>query len=193
MSVEFSIQWILLLLGLVIWFIIIPGTLLVYNINIENNKFLNIALLFPVGIIVFSFIGYLFEFSLEYINYTYFILNGLGGILTVINSKTTFSSLEKLIKNIDSDTFKDLVILTVSSISLFIISLHSNWYPRGDAAIHLQCIQNLIHNNYIVFPFYSLPRDPIIPDHTYDSYYVLLAIFHKNSGAHSEITKPLCL
>lgn len=190
MELTFSIGWLFSILGNVIWYLLIPGAILVTLVNSEQKIYKNICVCFPCGFILFSFVsflGYLTNASLESIKTVILLINVVGVIFFLYKArqKKIFSYPPKI--NIYSDSFKDLILLNVIIIGLFVISLHSEWYPRGDASIHLQGIQNLISEKNLVFPFYSLFDYPIIPDHTYDAYYVLLAMFNMDSGISLDI------
>lgn len=139
----------------------------------------------PVGLIFFAFItfiGYVTNASFQFVQIAICITNAAGILFFISRAKKLRTHLASIRIDKRSEAFKDLVLLLVVTIGLFVISLFSGWHPRGDAAIHLQCIHNLIGTDRLVFPFYSLIGSPIIPDHTYDAYYVLLALFQKQSG-----------
>ena len=184
MEISFSIQWVFLLLVMVVWHLILPGAILVSIFNFGRNPLKNIALFMPVGVIFFSIIsfgGYLSEAPIQHIGTTILISNFIGILFLTTKTKEIIRRFKKIRIAKESESIKDLALIGLITTGLFVISLFSEWHPRGDAAIHLQCIHNLIGADRLVMPFYSLVGHPIIPDHTYDAYYVLLALFQKHT------------
>lgn len=183
MTIDFNIIWLIKILYLLSWYILIPGLALNFILNSKTSFIEKIGNSFAFGFVVFSilsFCAYFFAWNFKLINVSYYFIN-LGLILFA------FIQNRKKIKIMFSQwNWKNIntVFLIIISISIlgFIISLFSGWYPRGDAAIHLQVIKNILNQGFVTQPFYSLIGNPIMPDHAYDSYYILIALISKYSG-----------
>jgi hypothetical protein len=96
------------------------------------------------------------------------------GVLTYLRRK------EFNIKDFDFE-WRELVILSLVGIFSSFLSLCSGWYPRGDAAVHIQGIRNILNSSGLVQPHYTLLKQFPIPDHLYDVYYIVLAWVYKFS------------
>ncbi len=78
-------------------------------------------------------------------------------------------------------------LLTVSLLGL-LLALGAGWYPAGDAAIHLQAVRKMISLPVITQPHYSFISRPVVPDHAFDTYYLLLAMFSRFSRIELTVT-----
>ncbi len=190
----FQPQWIVLLLWWIIRLIVLPGYLLAYLLwRSQTDRFEQIGYSFALGFTFFSILGlvsYSFTWSPD-------LLLGAVTASTVVlfiaalwvtyknksvNSEETAANKPKSI-----DRHVAAAIITVSLAGL-VIALGAGWYPRGDAAFHLQYIRKIITQDQITQPHTSLVSRQIAASKVYDSYYLLLAMISHYSRLDPTVT-----
>ena len=185
MILNFEIFWLVKILGLLLWYILWPGFFLQFAFLKKISFLEKLGNAFAFGFAFFSlfaFIAYLIPLTLNTLNVMYLIINVIMLLYffaypLITKKKSTLLTVFK--KYRWNTTHFIILIIAISS---FLLSLFSGWYPRGDTAIHLQVIGNLLQHEFITHAYYSLPSNPIIPDHAYDTYYVFIALVAKISG-----------
>jgi hypothetical protein len=183
MIISFELIWLFKIVYLLSWYILIPGVALSFILYPKTSFIIKVGNSFAFGFVVFtiiSFWAYLFTWSLNLIHISYYIINPGFILICFIQNSLRIKTLSPLFqwKKLNKTIFTILII----SILGFIFSLFSGWMPRGDAAIHLQVIKNIVYQDIVSQPFYSLIGNPIMPDHAYDTYYILIALITKYSG-----------
>ncbi|PLW93122.1 MAG: hypothetical protein C0592_07245 [Marinilabiliales bacterium] len=179
MAVEFNLSDFLILFGFLLIFIIIPGFSLQIILRTGSTFFNKIGLSFAFGFACFSLLSLLaYLMSMPF----HWMLNLALGVSLLLFLFAIFKLVKEKNRGIHGLNFglQEGVVLIIAVLS-FMVSLYSGWMPRGDAAIHLQVIRNMMAETQISHAFYSLPGNPIIPDHAYDSYYVFFALIGRNS------------
>jgi len=183
MTLSFQPLWPVLLFLWTTWLTVLPGYFIAH-LTWRNrlNLYEKLGVSFALGFLVFSFLGllgYLFSLPLDTLFWASSLITlllGLGVLLTCIFRRFPVTAKAKKLD------WKIGMILIIAALLGALISWGSGWYPRGDAAIHLQAIRKIINHAAITQPIYSLDTKPVLWDHAYDTYYLLIALITKHSG-----------
>jgi len=183
MILSFHPLWPILLALWVAWLILLPGYLIAYLIGRKQLDFCErVGASFALGFLDFSFlglIGYLFSQPLSALFWASSLITVLLGLSVLLTRTIRWFQLTA--EDEKSDWKIEIVIISVALIGA-LVSFGVGWYPRGDAAIHLQAICKIIGQSAITQPIYSLNTKPVILDHAYDTYYFLIALITRRSG-----------
>jgi|GEM_PF-6522871 len=184
MTLQFDIFWLLQISGLLVWFVILPG-LLLQQLFFKNDfsSAVKTGFAFAVGFVLFSIISFIAYFLSLHYNTIFLVCSIVNGFLLAAYIFRMYKRrLSNSIINYAKPDWHLILLMVTLSVSVLFISLFSGWFPRGDAAIHLQVIRNMLSGGIVENAYYSLPGNPLIPDHVYDTYYVLLACISYFSG-----------
>ncbi len=184
MTLQFDIFWLLQISGLLVWFVILPG-LLLQQLFFKNDfsSAVKTGFAFAVGFVLFSIISFIAYFLSLHFNTIFLVCSIVNGFLLAAYIFRMYKRrLSNSIINYAKPDWHLILLMVTLSVSVLFISLFSGWFPRGDAAIHLQVIRNMLSGGIVENAYYSLPGNPLIPDHVYDTYYVLLACISYFSG-----------
>jgi len=184
MTLQFDIYWLLQISGLLVWFVILPG-LLLQQLFFKNDfsSAVKTGFAFAVGFVLFSIISFIAYFLSLHFNTIFLVCSIVNGFLLAAYIFRMYKRrLSNSIINYAKPDWHLILLMVTLSVSVLFISLFSGWFPRGDAAIHLQVIRNMLSGGIVENAYYSLPGNPLIPDHVYDTYYVLLACISYFSG-----------
>lgn len=165
-----DISDIIIVVLLFIGFFVLPGFLLGLMTRITNKMEELLGLSLPLSFVLYwilSLPGYWLGYSL-WVHFGLIILFVITGITQIISKKQ-----KPFINN------PWFLFISISGLLCFCASLCSGWSPRGDAAIHIQAVQNMAYDGYFTHPYYSLIPKSIITDHCYDIYYPILALIYK--------------
>lgn len=183
MILRFQVLWPIFLLFWIALLIVIPGYLIAYLLwQRRLDSYERVGISFALGYLLFSLYGllaYLFRLSLEILFWTSFSTTILLGLII------SFAHILKRVPAATEAKKPDWRIgISLVSVALIgaLVSFGSGWYPRGDAAIHLQAIRKILSQANITQPIYSLDTKHVICDHAYDTYYLLVATITKRSG-----------
>ncbi|HBG71325.1 MAG: hypothetical protein A2W93_01585 [Bacteroidetes bacterium GWF2_43_63] len=182
MIMQFEIGWIMSISALLLWYILLPGMAMQLLFSRDLPLTAKAGNSFTAGFVLFSiiaFAGYQFGFSFEVIHLIYFIVTPLVLLIAFFSWRKRNT---KRIGSLMSLISPEVIVVLIAAVGGFFVSLYSGWFPRGDAAIHLQVIRNMMSEGVVCNAYYSLPGNPIIPDHAYDTYYVLLVMISRFSG-----------
>lgn len=185
MILEFEIIWILKIIGLLLWYILMPGFLFQILFLKKSLLIERVGNSFAYGFVLFSilaFAAYLFQLEFVLLHKLFFVINPILLIIVFFQFRKSRKTFSEIFSRSMFKPGKMTMLILLIAISGFVISLFSGWYPRGDAAIHLQVLRNMMSSDTVANAFYSLQGNPAIPDHAYDSYYVFLAMVSRFSG-----------
>jgi hypothetical protein len=144
----------------------VPGLMLSTLILKERDFNQHFGLSFCFGFLQFTiagYLGYLFQLTFSNLSLIYAIV--VVGILVVFILKKGW---KKLVVN------KSTAFLLLFSAAAFLLCLFSGWIYRGDSFVHIQSIRNLMGDGTITQPYYGLVNQNLIPDHMYDTYWLLI-------------------
>lgn len=184
MTLQFDFLWLLQTIGLLFWFVLLPGVLI--QQIVFRNEFsyaVKAGFSFATGFILFSifaFMSYLLAWRFEMMLILSSSSNILLGIALAFPRQKKIDAAKTFHKH-KTDLRLILYVLAMA-VGVALISLYSGWFPRGDAAIHLQVIRSILSEGVVENACYSLPGNPLIPDHVYDTYYVLIVCISCFSG-----------
>lgn len=168
-----QLSWIVKIFGAFFIFVFIPGiTISIAFWPKEFNCFERIGHSFALGFLAFVLqaqLGYIahfpisFLFGLSWINVS---ICFIFLICKISSYQTNFSLTGHTSPRYPLIRIFVFVLIVSISVCGFFISLGSEWYPRGDAAIHLQAIRKIISYSNVEQPQYSLLGRPVIWDHS---------------------------
>jgi hypothetical protein len=185
MTLPFSLLWPVLLLLWIVGLIVLPGYLIAFVLWRERlDVFERLGAAFALGFTLFAFqslLGYLMGWPLDAL----FWLSSVTTMALILIAWLWRSERTLAVPNRPApkriDWQMGAMLLLVALVGAY-ISLGSGWYPRGDAAIHLQAIRKMMGQPELTQPIYSLNTQPVLWDHAYDAYYPLVALIARYSG-----------
>jgi hypothetical protein len=161
-------------------YVLLPGTLVVTVIQPEADGAHRAALSCSLGYVLFVSIALIalpFNATFELLNLLFSVIAAVAAMALFINRslKTNF--------RISGTT----LLVAIAAACGFGLSLLSGWFPRGDASVHLQSINNLVQEGRVAGARYSLVGQPEIPDQVFNAHHVLLALISRSFGLSPDI------
>lgn len=173
--------WLVKIAAGIALYVVVPGMFVLRFVQPNVTGTHRAALSFALGYVLFANIAIValpFNASFEVMNIAFGVIATAAVIISIPNRSTKFN-----VRLSESTVF-----MATAAACGFGLSLLSGWFPRGDASVHLQSINNLVQDGRVMEARYSLVDHPAIPDQGFNAQHLLVALISRNFGLAPDVT-----